>query len=871
MATDILEKLRVIVNKAPVLEEHPRYSPLIEAVEQQISKAERFISYSSRLPFKNCPAYETLKNLSGSEKLEAVLYLANRVNALQYQLKPIPYQDNSKVYFIDYNLLDALMRTRIEFPQDFSFWTLFKIFYFQSGPQKDGIDLHIRPFGCLVAHLEKQVKKRGLDESLKKDIQAILEVPAVAKQIGNGAATQYWGPDIGKAVKKLQQLLAANDDNRRDVVPPYLLGNGKLGTLFSADLSALAQEQQNHWNKLFHHLCTAKAGKPTKAFLDTAEQLIDGIGAEPFKAMANKWFNAVAGFSVVATSHTYTSHGREHQYNTYSYIEAHNVDLLKGLLWSMGRFRDEQTLQGIALLTEKCFQKIPGQGPAAAGVGNAGIYTLAHVKGLEGVSHLSRLKLRIRQNNTQKLIQKYIDEQAKKHGIKPAQIEEMAVSDYGLTDGERSEIFDGYTLRLRLTGVGATELQWFKPDATPQKSVPAFVKSNEEFAAKLKKLQDVAKQVKQASSIQRDRIDRLYTENLSWSMADFERYYLQHGLVGPIARKLLWSLDGQAALYVEGHWQDETGAALDVNAQTPVRLWHPLDSNADTVLAWRDRLEALQIRQPFKQAYREIYLLTDAEIHTRVYSNRMAAHLLKQHQFSSLAALRGWKYSLLGAYDDGRNGEVAEKPLPEQDLIAQFWINEIMDDSDSFNEAGIWNYVATDQVRFCDRNGNAVPLIDVPPLIFSEIMRDVDLFVGVASVGNDPQWQDGGPDGRQDYRNYWHSYSFGDLTEVAKTRKSVLERLLPRLKIRNVAKIDGKFLIVQGKRHQYKIHIGSGNILIAPHDRYLCIVPGRDKDKSVGQLFLPFEGDKGLSVVLSKAFLLAEDDKITDPTILSQL
>jgi len=99
----------------------------------------------------------------------------------------------------------------------------------------------------------------------------------------------------------------------------------------------------------------------------------------------------------------------------------------------------------------------------------------------------------------------------------------------------------------------------------------------------------------------------------------------------------------------------------------------------------------------------------------------------------------------------------------------------------------------------------------------------------------------------------------------------VLERLLPRLKIRDVVTIDGKFLVVEGKINSYKIHIGSGNILIKPNDHYLCIVPSRGKDKSLGQVFLPFDGDNGLSIVLSKAFLLADDDKITDPTIISQL
>src|SRR6185503_12701826 len=91
-------------------------------------------------------------------------------------------------------------------------------------------------------------------------------------------------------------------------------------------------------------------------------------------------------------------------------------------------------------------------------------------------------------------------------------------------------------------------------------------------------------------------------------------------------------------------------------------------------------------------------------------------------------------------------------------------------------------YLSTDQVRFY-RSGDAVPvaLADIPPLVFSEVMRDVDLFVGVASVGNDPGWADGGPGGR--YRDYWQEYSFGELSATARTRRAILERLLPRLRI----------------------------------------------------------------------------------------
>ena len=55
-----------------------------------------------------------------------------------------------------------------------------------------------------------------------------------------------------------------------------------------------------------------------------------------------------------------------------------------------------------------------------------------------------------------------------------------------------------------------------------------------------------------------------------------------------------------------------------------------------------------------------------------------------------------------------------------------------------------------------------------------------------------------------------------------------------------------------------------------PNDEYLCIVPDRAKSKT-DTIYLPFEGDSGLSAVISKALLLAEDDKIKDETITRQI
>ncbi len=301
-----------------------------------------------------------------------------------------------------------------------------------------------------------------------------------------------------------------------------------------------------------------------------------------------------------------------------------------------------------------------------------------------------------------------------------------------------------------------------------------------------------------------------------------------------------------------------------------------MDHRPEEVLAWRSWLEKHEIVQPFKQAHREIYIVTDAERQTQVYSNRFAAQILKQHQFNALGVARGWKYKPLAGWDEVES--TATLDLPAWNLRVEFWISLAGEVGEDQTDASVYLYVATDQVRFYagtanwapERSGQPLALADVPPLIFSEVMRDVDLFVGVASVGNDPNWHEGGP---EQYRPYWNEYSFGELGASAQTRKAVLERLIPRLKIAERCSFADRFLMVRGELRTYKIHLGSGNILMAPNDQYLCIVAGRGPTarNQTERVFLPFEGDQTLTVILSKAFLLAEDSRITDSSIVNQI
>lgn len=675
-----------------------------------------------------------------------------------------------------------------------------------------------------------------------------------------------------------------------------------------AQVQAEPEVRRNAWLALLKHCGDARSARPSGKWLKNGKVHLKSVGAARFAVVMLDWFPRVdAGRKLPTLGMCWENVDERQQMNEV------NATVLRGLLWLCPSVANPDLVRAIGRLATSGYRKVRGLGPRAVKVGNAAVYALSEVGTPEAVGQLALLKARVKFGTALKEIEKAYATTATKLGLAVDEIEEMAVPAYGLTGvGVCEEAMGEYTARLTVAGDGSTELVWLKADGKPQKSVPAAVKSA--HAEELKELQAAAKDIQRMLPAQRERLDGLFLAQKSWPQAVWRERYLDHPLVGVLARRLIWEFttDGKTAAGMfrcgmrsaecgierqslvtsapaEGEVVDLDLRPVALDDATVVRLWHPIGKDVDEVLAWRGWLESQQIQQPFKQAHREVYVLTDAERNTRTYSNRFAAHILRQHQFNALCAARGWKNKLRLMVD--AEFPPASRPLPQWGLRAEFWIEGIGEDYGTDTaESGAFLRVATDQVRFyriadpqvtgggysgaySPRHGEEaaepLPLDQIPPLVFSEIMRDVDLFVGVASVGNDPTWNDGGPDGR--FRDYWQGYAFGGLSATAQTRKAILEKLAPRLKIADRCTFADKFLVVRGQLRSYKIHLGSGNILMTPNDQYLCIVPKQSAAAGEGKVFLPFEGDTLLSVILSKAFLLAADDRITDPTIVSQL
>jgi hypothetical protein len=747
---------------------------------------------------------------------------------------------------------------------------------------------------------------RLLDWSIRQPYTFVRGTPQMIKVLHDHLKDHELTPDLRKLVTKLVKCLEegqSTEESRRWAARLRELGGLSNSTIplvpgeawsdaAMSDIGAMEGYERAAWVALLQHCTRARGAKPGQKWSRDAEAVLEKIGRPTFEETVVHWFPLVERPRTRSVER-----GSQWQPDPNLLLQDENADILKALAWLCARSRSAEVVRALGALALSAYRKVPQMGPRCVRLGNACVWALGAMPDAGGVGQLAMLRARVKFGTAQKGIEKALNTAAGKAGMPLQEIEEISVPAYGLQEvGVRRAQLGEFRVELVVTGTSTTELRWIKPDGKRQKSVPKAVK--EHSAEELTEIKAAATDLRKMLPAQRDRIENLYLEQKSWTYRTWSERYLDHPVVGTLARRLIWKFTNEertgAGVFYDGRIVGRDGHVLDwLDDSTSVELWHPMQEDPGEVLAWRDWLAELTIRQPFKQAHREVYLLTDAERRTSTYSNRFAAHVIKQHQFNALCAARGWKNKLRLMVDD--EYPPASRELPAWGLRAEFWVEGLGDNYGAdTTDAGTYLYLATDQVRFYNidaRENHAhaggggyaagfrrrgaptgpLALEKLPPLVLSEVMRDVDLFVGVASVGNDPNWADGGPEGR--YRDYWTSYSFGALSQTAKTRRQVLQRLIPRLKIADRCRLEDRFLIVQGDVRTYRIHLGSGNILMEPNGQYLCIVP--TSAPTVGnpgtKLFLPFEGDRTLAIILSKAFLLAEDANIKDPTILHQI
>lgn len=401
-----------------------------------------------------------------------------------------------------------------------------------------------------------------------------------------------------------------------------------------------------------------------------------------------------------------------------------------------------------------------------------------------------------------------------------------------LKAGSISISIENVTLTLRIDEIGKPHLDVHK-DGKQLKNIPAKMRKVEAFVALRERKTAIEKQysrMRVALESAMCREDRFEVREL--------RELIRHPILAPLLEQLIFVTDDQSMGYlVDGAvaLQNHDGRLQKLSDNATLRIAHPYALYQSLEWSeWQRECFLAERIQPFKQVFRELYVLTEAEKLDGAISRRYAGHQIQPRQALALFGSRGW----ISRPEEGVGRTFHKHKLAAYVTFLQGFytpadVEGLTIEGVVFVEPGRW--------------WQPLPLADIPPLIFSEVMRDMDLVVSVAHRGGvDPE----------------------ATASTVDMRTALIRETCALLKINNV-EIRGNHALIEGKLGSYSVHLGSAIVHRQPGGA-LCIIPVHAQHR--GRIFLPFaDDDPKTAEVISKVLLLAQDHQIKDPTILEQI
>lgn len=406
-------------------------------------------------------------------------------------------------------------------------------------------------------------------------------------------------------------------------------------------------------------------------------------------------------------------------------------------------------------------------------------------------------------------------------------MEQQAVAD--LVRGPLVVVRGDVTLTLGIDGDGVPSLLVQRNGKT-LKALPAALKKDDDAQVLKERLQELKRQ----RSRVRSALEEAMCRGDAFTAAELGTL-LEHPILAPSIARLVFVGDGPAGYPAEGGraLRDAAGATHVLGNTEQVRIAHPADLFArGDWPAWQRECFRAERVQPFKQVFRELYPITDGERGTQ-RTRRYAGHQVNPRQGLSLLGGRGW----LVSPDEG-----VSRTFHDAGLTARLAFEEPF-----FSPADIEGLTLAEVIFAKKGDWTPLPLDEIPPRVFSETMRDLDLVVSVAhSGGVDPE----------------------ATASTVEMRATLIGETCQLLGLDNV-ELKAHHAIVRGELGTYSVHLGSAGVMLMPATA-IPIVAVHSQHR--GRLFLPFaDDDPRTAEVLSKVLLLARDRSIRDANILDRI
>ena len=267
--------------------------------------------------------------------------------------------------------------------------------------------------------------------------------------------------------------------------------------------------------------------------------------------------------------------------------------------WAMnclGYYGDETVANRLAPLVRSW----PSAGAAPRAKRGADI--LAAMGNDRALEHLSALARNARSTPLRAHAAEALDRVAAARGLLPEQLDDLLAPDLGL-DGDLVE-YRGVPYAVDLGDDGQLMLR--DPSGQRLANLPGPAVDDDEKAAAAA-WQSRRGKAKPAIADQAGRLEEAMIGQRRWAVSDFRSRIAAHPLLGRLARRLVWALDGRlVGLDPLGDLVDTDGglAGPANGGGSWVRLAHPA---VDDFTPWRPWLARLAAAQPFAQADREVF------------------------------------------------------------------------------------------------------------------------------------------------------------------------------------------------------------------------------------------------------------------------
>jgi hypothetical protein len=166
-----------------------------------------------------------------------------------------------------------------------------------------------------------------------------------------------------------------------------------------------------------------------------------------------------------------------------------------------------------------------------------------------------------------------------------------------------------------------------------------------------------------------------------------------------------------------------------------------------------------------------------------------------------------------------------------------------------------------------------IPLARIPPEVFSEAMRDLDLVVSVSTVANDLVWLEHYC-GEPVIDEYWQYIAHGGLDQLRVNRRAFLGLYCDGEAARDRYWLSDADLVVKGSLASYRIDLATANVRMEPAGKWLSLdtklSSGRAYDHHI--LGLPvIDDDEILHRILIRAAVLTDDEHLASRKLLKQI